>query len=172
MRHALVCFAQFGYEATTYRMIAEGTGLTPAAIQHHFDQKKDLMFAIHQRVVDRFLGPMTDASRNDAPCAVRVQRLLVTLHSLIASDREVVAFGLVAREETRRFAELRGLTDDSDARFARLLDDIAAEAVYEGGLRAEDEGRLAGALARRGFGASVVAQVTREVLAEVPEVAE
>jgi regulatory protein len=32
--------------------------------------------------------------------------------------------------------------------------------------------RLAGALARRGFSASVVAQVTREVLAELPELAE
>jgi AcrR family transcriptional regulator len=39
LRAARSCFAAYGYAATTNRMIAERTGVTTAAIHHHFGRK-------------------------------------------------------------------------------------------------------------------------------------
>jgi regulatory protein len=74
-------------------------------------------------------------------------------------DRDVIDAAVAELDGDRDYAVARGFAE----RKARSLAGLDPQVQYR---------RLAGALARRGFSASVVAQVTREVLAELPELAE
>lgn len=74
-------------------------------------------------------------------------------------DREVIDDAVADLDSDRDLLVARGFAE----RKARSLAGLDPHVQYR---------RLAGALARRGFGASVVAQVTREVLEELGELAE
>ncbi len=58
---AVRCFASNGYHATTTRDIAEGVGLSPAALYVHFPSKELVLFEIiragHERVLDHVRDP-------------------------------------------------------------------------------------------------------------------
>jgi regulatory protein len=74
-------------------------------------------------------------------------------------DREVIDAAVAELDGDRDYLVARGFAE----RKARSLIGLDPQVQYR---------RLAGALARRGFSASVVAQVAREVLTELPELAE
>ncbi len=74
-------------------------------------------------------------------------------------DRDVIDAAVAELDGDRDYAVARGLAE----RKAGSLAGLDPQVRYR---------RLAGALARRGFSASVVAQVTREVLADLPDLAE
>ena len=46
LRTARACFAAYGYAATTNKMIAERSDLTPAAIYFHFGNKRGTFEAV------------------------------------------------------------------------------------------------------------------------------
>jgi AcrR family transcriptional regulator len=122
----MASFAELGYEATSNRVIADRAGLTPAAVHHHFPTKRNLMFEVHATVVDMFIDILGHVNGGNATPAERIARLLRSLHAAVGNDTRAVTFGLVAREEGRRYAELQELTTDSDTRFTALFDDIAS----------------------------------------------
>ena len=74
-------------------------------------------------------------------------------------DREVLDAAAADLDGDRDYLVARGFAE----RKAASLVGLDPQVRYR---------RLAGALARRGFSAAVVAQVTREVLADLPELAE
>lgn len=74
-------------------------------------------------------------------------------------DRDVIEAAVAELDGDRDLAVARGLAE----RKARSLAGLDPQVRYR---------RLAGALARRGFPSSVVAQVTREVLADLPDLAD
>lgn len=74
-------------------------------------------------------------------------------------DRDVIDAAVAELDGDRDYAIARGFAEKKAASLAGLDPQVQYR-------------RLAGGLARRGFPASVVAQVTREVLAELPELAE
>jgi AcrR family transcriptional regulator len=47
---ALELFNEQGYEGTSLREIADGLGVTKAAIYYHFERKEDILLALHLRV--------------------------------------------------------------------------------------------------------------------------
>jgi regulatory protein len=74
-------------------------------------------------------------------------------------DRDIIDAAVAELDGDRDYVVARGFAE----RKAASLVGLEPQVQYR---------RLAGALARRGFSASVVAQVAREVLAELPELAE
>jgi AcrR family transcriptional regulator len=67
---AVRCFASNGYHATTTRDIAEGVGLSPAALYVHFPSKELVLFEIirtgHERVLDHVRDPSVLAVEDSA----------------------------------------------------------------------------------------------------------
>ena len=119
-----------------------------------------------QEVLDRLedVGLIDDAmfTRDWLEAGARRQksrRALLLELSEKGVDREVVDAAVAELDGDRDYAVARGFAE----RKATSLAGLDPQVRYR---------RLAGALARRGFTASVVAQVTREVLADLPEVAE
>lgn len=51
-RVALALFAEFGYDATTVRAIANAAGVSPGLIIHHYDSKAGLREAVNAEVVE------------------------------------------------------------------------------------------------------------------------
>ncbi|WP_395107925.1 TetR/AcrR family transcriptional regulator [Actinomadura sp. SCN-SB] len=68
---AVRCFAANGFHATTTRDIAEGVGLSPAALYVHFPSKELVLYEIvragHERVLRYVQGPSVLAPGIDAP---------------------------------------------------------------------------------------------------------
>ncbi|WP_329259189.1 TetR/AcrR family transcriptional regulator [Actinoallomurus sp. NBC_01490] len=68
---AVRCFAANGFHATTTRDIAEGVGLSPAALYVHFPSKELVLFEIvrtgHERVLTRVQDPAVLSARGDGP---------------------------------------------------------------------------------------------------------
>jgi AcrR family transcriptional regulator len=68
---AVRCFAANGYHATTTRDIAEGVGLSPAALYVHFPSKELVLFEIvragHERVLGHVREPSVLNAYGDAP---------------------------------------------------------------------------------------------------------
>lgn len=66
---AVRCFAANGYHATTTRDIAEGVGLSPAALYVHFPSKELVLFEIirsgHERVLEYVRDPAVLTARGD-----------------------------------------------------------------------------------------------------------
>src|SRR5512142_2626056 len=64
------CFASNGYHATTTRDIAEGMGLSPAALSVHFPSKELVLFEIiragHERVLTHIQDPSVLAEEGSA----------------------------------------------------------------------------------------------------------
>jgi AcrR family transcriptional regulator len=110
---ALAAFAKRGFEAATTREIAEGAGLSPAAVYVHYKAKSDLLYEIsrtgHQSVLEKVEEALRDAPHNPEE---RVRRFVAAFakwhadHHIVA---RVIQYELKAlpRPQFRRIAELR-----------------------------------------------------------------
>ena len=88
---ALAAFARHGFEAATTREIAEGAGMSPAAVYVHYRAKSDLLHEISRIGHQSVLAEVERALR-DAPAdpALRVQRFVAAFAKWHA-DHHVVA---------------------------------------------------------------------------------
>jgi AcrR family transcriptional regulator len=88
---ALAAFARHGFEAATTREIAEGAGMSPAAVYVHYRAKSDLLHEISRIGHQSVLAEVERALR-DAPAdpGLRVQRFVAAFAKWHA-DHHVVA---------------------------------------------------------------------------------
>lgn len=110
---ALASFAERGFHAATTRAIADGAGMSPAAVYVHYNSKSDLLYEIsrigHQSVLDVVEEALATAS--DDP-EHRVRRLVAAFarwhadHHVVA---RVIQYELKALppRQFRRIAKLR-----------------------------------------------------------------
>ena len=110
---ALVSFAKRGFQAATTREIANGAGMSPAAVYVHYKSKGDLLYEIsrigHQSVLDVVEEALRTASHDPEH---RVRRLVAAFakwhadHHVVA---RVIQYELKALppRQFRRIAELR-----------------------------------------------------------------
>ena len=150
LRVARDCFAAYGYEGTSTRMIAERAGLATAALYHHFGKKSDLMLAVH-RANNEANYPPIKAAVDDAPTfAGKVEALFGAIHEALRRDPEQSVFASVARDEARRYEELREIGDDTE--FEELFAEIIRFGVKTGAVAQSDAVQARGALAAMAMG--------------------
>jgi AcrR family transcriptional regulator len=131
---ALAAFARHGFQAATTREIAEGAGLSPAAVYVHYKAKSDLLYEIsrigHQSVLDEVERAVRDAPADPAE---RVRRFVAAFakwhadHHVVA---RVIQYELKALPpgEFRRIVRLRN-------RFEELLAAELSAGVASGAFR-------------------------------------
>jgi AcrR family transcriptional regulator len=110
---AIAAFAKHGFQAATTREIANGAGMSPAAVYVHYKSKSDLLYEIsrigHQSVLDEVEEALRDPS--DDP-EYRVRRYVAAFakwhadHHVVA---RVIQYELMALppRQFRKIAELR-----------------------------------------------------------------
>ena len=154
LKEARACFAAYGYEGTSTRMIAERAGLATAALYHHFGKKSDLMIAVHAARNEASYAPMRAAVDAADTFAGKVEALLRSIHELRRSDPEQFVFASVARDEARRHEELREIGEDKE--FEELFADIIRFGVKAGEIASSDAVQARGALAATTFGIAML----------------
>ncbi|HEY7631234.1 MAG TPA: TetR/AcrR family transcriptional regulator [Thermoleophilaceae bacterium] len=117
---ALAAFAKHGFQAATTRVIANGAGMSPAAVYVHYKSKSDLLYEIsrigHQSVLEEVEEALREPSDNPE---YRVRRY-VSAFAKWHADHHVVArviqyeLKALPPRQFRKIAELR-------ARFGELL---------------------------------------------------
>jgi AcrR family transcriptional regulator len=155
MRAARVCFATYGYSGTTNRMIAERTGVTTAAIYHHFGRKSELMLAVHRATEVTTYERMRPAIDAAATFVAKVQAMLWVIHEMMREDPDLAIFASVARSEARRHDELREIA--ADRMFPDLFAELVAFGVETGAIAKAEAVEAQGAIAGLALGLALLA---------------
>ncbi|MGN9789203.1 TetR/AcrR family transcriptional regulator [Nonomuraea sp. ZG12] len=114
---AVRCFAANGFHATTTRDIAEGVGLSPAALYVHFPSKELVLFEIirvgHERVLAHVRDPSilaVDSSADRLRAIVSAYTVWHARHHVAARVCQMALNGLTA-EHYGEIVELRHQTN-------------------------------------------------------------
>ncbi len=137
-------FAQYGYEATSNRMIVETLGITTAAIYYHFDSKLTLYQEVDASTRKYVYSLFEEALAVTPPrLDEQVRAIFEVAHQLNNTDRSLSRFLMVARVDRRRVAGLADVTDSTrEGLFGRLVDD----AVRSGQVAPENRHRVVACL--------------------------
>jgi len=124
---ARTAFADLGYAATTYRLLAERTGLAPSALYNYFASKVELYNAVHADVqLENYAGSILPAISDTETFAERIDELLGSFVRMNAEVPEAARFQAGARVDTARHDELaplgEALSTQRSLMFAELVD--------------------------------------------------
>jgi len=90
-------FSERGYHAASMAEIADAVGIRKASLYHHVRKKEDLLFAIHEQLIDVLIAEtMTVSSSSESP-AEKVRELLHVTMRFIGDNREGVTVFLSER---------------------------------------------------------------------------
>lgn len=132
------CFAEFGYEATTNRQLAEVAQLTTGAIYHYFGSKLELYVEAHAQVQETVYARFAKAVEGvEKTFGARIDAVLDEALALNREDPSLASFLLTVRTDTGRHAELRNTPGPRASRNS-FFSHLVALGVSTGELQAED----------------------------------
>jgi AcrR family transcriptional regulator len=114
-------FAERGYHGTSIEDLLEATGLTRGGLYHYIDSKQDLLFAIHEQLMEPLLEQARAIAGSGEPPEAQLRRLVGAWmahveghrHHMVVFDRERrsvradprYADAVAAREEFERILD-------------------------------------------------------------------
>ncbi len=130
---ARTAFAELGYAATTYRLLAERTGLAPSALYNYFESKVELYAAAHQEVqIETYSEWILPAITDTTTFVERVDALLESFMLMNAENPEAARFQAAARIDTERHPELAAIRDDLPVQRRNLFADTVDLGISTG----------------------------------------
>lgn len=90
-------FSERGYHAASMSDIADAVGIRKASLYHHVRKKEDLLFAIHEALIDELIAETMAVSSSSASPAEKIRELLHVTMRFIARNRDGVAVFLSER---------------------------------------------------------------------------
>jgi TetR/AcrR family transcriptional regulator, cholesterol catabolism regulator len=136
-------FSQRGYHAASMTEIAERVGMRKPSLYHHIRKKEDLLFAIHEQLIDELIEQTTAALDPSMTPPEQMAAVLRVSFDLIARHRDAVTVFLQERRAVSgaRWNELVVKRD----RYEQMVSGIIAE-----GTAAKAFADLPAAIAARG----------------------
>ena len=135
---ARTAFAELGYAATTYRLLAKRTGLAPSALYNYFASKADLYVAVHEEVqMETYAEWILPAITDTATMADRLDGLLASFAAMNKRDPEAARFQAAARIDTARHPELSQLHTNLPKQRTKMFADMVDLGIANGEIRAE-----------------------------------
>jgi TetR/AcrR family transcriptional regulator, cholesterol catabolism regulator len=171
-------FSERGYHAASMSDIADAVGIRKASLYHHVRKKEDLLFAIHETLVDELIEETLAVSSSSASPSDKVRELLLLTMRFIARNRDGVAVFLserhavtgerwqalvVKRDLYERMVSQIVTEGRGTGEFADLPPELVAKALLgmanwaytwfrqDGPLSADDVGEVFAAIALRGL---------------------
>jgi AcrR family transcriptional regulator len=83
-------FSQRGYHAASMVEIADEVGMRKPSLYHHVRKKEDLLFAIHEQLIDELIEQTTSALSTSRSPAEKVREVLRVSMSFVARHRDGV----------------------------------------------------------------------------------
>jgi AcrR family transcriptional regulator len=90
-------FSERGYHAASMAEIADAVGIRKASLYHHVRKKEDLLFAIHESLIDVLIAETMAVSSSSESPAEKVRGLLHVTMRFIGDNREGVTVFLSER---------------------------------------------------------------------------
>lgn len=122
-------FSERGYHGASMAEIADVVGIRKASLYHHVRGKEDLLFAIHERLIDE-LTQQTDAALAAAATpSDKVRAVLRVTMRFVADNKDAVTVFLQERDAVggQRWVELVAKRDGYEKRVsATIADGVAA----------------------------------------------
>lgn len=87
---AIHCFFKDGYEKASMREIANGVGVTQAAIYHHFRSKQEILYQLVDRTNNKLLLAFTDCLRSSKEPIEKLKDLICSQVLLMKTNIEEV----------------------------------------------------------------------------------
>ena len=133
-------FAEFGYGATSNRIIAQSAGVTTGSIYYHFESKVDLyrevFIAVQTYVYDRF----AEAVAGSAGLVETLEGVFAAANRMNVDDPSLAAFLAGVRIDVGRYPELQGELGPGDARRVDFFEKIVDQAIAAGELAPSTRG--------------------------------
>lgn len=130
---ARTAFADLGYAATTYRLLAERTGLAPSALYNYFASKAELYAEVHKTVqLETYAEWILPAINGTETLTARLDALLESFVAMNAKDPEAAQFQAAARIDAVRHPELEGLRESMPTDRRHLFADMADLGISTG----------------------------------------
>jgi TetR/AcrR family transcriptional regulator, cholesterol catabolism regulator len=123
-------FSQRGYHAASMTEIAHEVGMRKPSLYHHVRKKEDLLFAIHEQMIDELVSQtMAVLSSADSP-ADKVRQVLRVSMSFVARHRDGVTVFLQERRAVsgERWSEIVVKRDF----YERMVSQVIAEGASSG----------------------------------------
>lgn len=123
-------FSLRGYHAASMAEIAGEVGIRKPSLYHHVRKKEDLLFAIHEQLIDELIEQTTAAlAACDGP-EQRIRRILQVNMSFVSRHRDGVTVFLQERREMsgERWVELVVKRDH----YERMVSGVIAEGISSG----------------------------------------
>jgi AcrR family transcriptional regulator len=123
-------FSRRGYHAASMSEIADEVGIRKPSLYHHVRKKEDLLFAIHEQLIDELTAHTRQAMAEvDDPAEKLAASLRVAL-SFVARHKDAVTVFLQERREVRgrRWSELVAKRDA----YEHMIQEVLAEGMRSG----------------------------------------
>ncbi len=132
---ARTAFADLGYGATTYRLLAKRTGLVPSALYNYFASKVELYTAVHADVqLENYAGSILPAISETETFAERIDELLQSFVTMNSQVPEAAKFQAGARIDTARHGELTSLGEALPTQRRQLFSEMVDLGIVNGEL--------------------------------------
>jgi AcrR family transcriptional regulator len=123
-------FSERGYHAASMVEIAEAVGMRKPSLYHHVRKKEDLLFAIHEQLIDELIEQTMSVLSASMTPAEKVRQVLRVTMSFVARHRDGVTVFLQERRAVsgERWSELVVKRDFYEQMVSRVI----AEGVTSG----------------------------------------
>lgn len=136
LRAARECFAQYGFQKTTNRDIADAAGITTGAIYHYFESKPALFNAVTDEMSGVVIAEFAGAVDGLDTFAERFGALLEASARLHERDPSIANFTVTSPIEMQRHPELGAARDASTADIPVFFRQLVEDAITAGELPA------------------------------------
>lgn len=99
-------FAERGYGAVTNKDVATAAGITPGALYHYVESKRDLYAAVHADVQARVYGRFTEAVESCDTFIGKFEAVLEAAYVMNMEDQSLALFLGAVRIDIRRYDDL------------------------------------------------------------------
>ena len=123
-------FSERGYHAASMEEIAQAVGIRKPSLYHHVRKKEDLLFAIHEQLIDELIGETTAAIAAAADPAAAVRGVLRVTMGFVGRHRDGVTVFLQERHAVTgaRWSALVVKRDE----YERMVSSVVAAGVESG----------------------------------------
>ncbi|HEY4277411.1 MAG TPA: TetR/AcrR family transcriptional regulator [Conexibacter sp.] len=125
-------FSERGYHAASMAEIAEALGMRKPSLYHHVRKKEDLLFAIHEQLVDELIDETMGVLSSSETPAEKVRSVLRVALSFVARHRDGVTVFLQERSAVsgERWNELVVKRDFYEQMVSRIIAEGAATGAF------------------------------------------
>jgi TetR/AcrR family transcriptional regulator, cholesterol catabolism regulator len=123
-------FSERGYHGASMDDVADALGMRKPSLYHHIRKKEDLLFAIHERLIDELIDETESVCSSAATPSAKVHDLLLLTMRFIARNKDGVTVFLQERRAVGgdRWESLVAKRD----RYERMVSRTIAEGIAAG----------------------------------------